>query len=48
MRKTIKTNIGELPIEDYYDIVAIQNGFDDYEDMKNQGYIINSCEMEEK
>lgn len=48
MSKTIKTNIGEIPIEDYCDIVAMQYGFDDYEDMKNQGYIIDSCKMEEE
>ena len=46
--KTFKTNMGEIPIEDYCDIVAMQNGFDSYEDMKNQGYIIELFGMEEK
>ena len=36
--KTVKTNIGEMPIEDYRDIRASQLGFDDYEDMYKQGY----------
>ena len=48
MRKTIKTNIGEIPIEDYCDIIAMQHGFDDYEDMKSQGCTINIPEMEEE
>jgi hypothetical protein len=38
MEKTVKTNIGEIPIEDYRDIKAQQFGFDDYEDMYSQGY----------
>ena len=36
--KTVKTNIGEMPIEDYRDIKARQLGFEDYEDMYAQGY----------
>lgn len=38
MNETVKTNIGEIPTEDYRDIVARQNGFEDYEDMYEQGY----------
>lgn len=38
MNETVKTNIGEMPIEDYRDIVAQQNGFEDYDDMYAQGY----------
>ena len=34
----VETNIGEMPIEDYQEIQAIQYGFDSYEDLKNQGY----------
>lgn len=41
-KETVKTNIGEMPIEDYRDIVAQQNGFEDYEDMYNQGYRIGT------
>ena len=46
--KTINTNMGEIPIKDYGDSVAMQNGFDSYEDMKNQGHIIELFGMEEK
>lgn len=38
MERTVKTNIGEMPIEDYRDIKARQLGFEDYEDMYEQGY----------
>lgn len=38
MERMVKTNIGEMPIEDYRDIKARQLGFEDYEDMYNQGY----------
>ena len=34
----VKTNIGEMPIEDYRDIKARQLGFEDYDDMYAQGY----------
>lgn len=36
--RTVKTNIGTMPIEDYQEIVAIQNGFDSYENLRKQGY----------
>lgn len=36
----VATNIGQIPLEDYQDIVAMQCGFSDYEDMRNQGYTI--------
>ncbi len=36
--KMIKTNVGEMPIEDYLYIRAIQYGFDSYEDLVSQGY----------
>jgi N12 class adenine-specific DNA methylase len=35
--QTVETNIGNVPIEDYREIIASQNGFDSYEDMYNQG-----------
>ncbi len=35
--QTVDTNIGDMPIEDYREITASQNGFDSYEDMYNQG-----------
>ena len=33
----VATNIGNVPIEDYREIVAAQNGFDSYEEMYNEG-----------
>jgi hypothetical protein len=45
----INTNMGKIPFGDYCDIIAIQNGFDDYCDMKNQGfYIDRGCVYEKK
>lgn len=38
MSTMIRTNIGAIPLEDYLDIKAIQLGFDDYEDLKSNGY----------
>ena len=35
--KTIKTNMSEIPNEDYCDIVAMQNGFDDYNVVHREG-----------
>lgn len=37
---TVKTNMGEMPKNDYYDIAAMQYGFDDYEDLKRHGYTL--------
>ena len=37
-RKEVQTNMGSIPIEDYREIKAMQNGFDSYDDMYNQGY----------
>lgn len=38
----VATNIGNVPIEDYREIVAIQNGFDSYEEMYNEGVRIGN------
>ena len=35
--QTVETNIDNVPIEDYREIQAVQNGFDSYEDMYSQG-----------
>ena len=35
--QTVDTNMGKMPIEDYREIVATQNGFDCYADMYSQG-----------
>lgn len=37
---TVNTNIGEMPLEDYLEIMALQYGFDSYEDLINQGFLI--------
>lgn len=39
--RTIKTNMGTMPVIDYLEIQAMQFGFDSYEDMKQQGYSID-------
>lgn len=38
--KTVKTNIGSIPVEDFLDICAMQHGFSDYNDLREQGYYI--------
>ena len=37
MEEYVKTNIGEIPLEDYYDIRAMQYGYESYQDMKECG-----------
>ena len=38
----VATNIGKVPIEDYREIVAFQNGFDSYDEMYNEGIRIGN------
>ena len=38
----VATNIGNIPIEDYREIVATQNGFDSYDEMYNEGIRIGN------
>lgn len=38
--KYVDTNMGTIPLKDYLEIIAIQHGFDSYEDMKANGYEI--------
>ena len=38
----VATNIGNVPIEDYREIVANQNGFDSYDEMYNEGIRIGN------
>jgi hypothetical protein len=40
-KRTVKTNMGTMPVIDYLEIQAMQFGFDSYEDMKKQGYSID-------
>lgn len=46
MSKMIKTNMGVMPLEDYLDIRARQCGFDDYEDLKRNGYDVEYSETD--
>lgn len=41
MEELISTNMGDIPKKDYLDIKAQEYGFDDYEDMRKQGYILD-------
>lgn len=36
--ETVETNIGNIPVAEYRDIMAQQAGFNDYADMRRQGY----------
>ena len=45
--KHVETNMGNMPLEYYYDIVAMQHGYDSYDDMKKDGLIIASPEIVE-
>lgn len=38
--KYVETNIGRIPLKDYREIIAMQCGFDSYEDMLKEGYCI--------
>lgn len=44
MLSDICTNIGTIPMEDYFDIVAIQYGFDSYDDLQAHGFYIDLSE----
>lgn len=40
MNDMVSTNVGLIPKEDYLDIVAMQYGFESYEDLKKSGFEI--------
>ena len=42
----VATNIGNVPIEDYREIVANQNGFDSYDEMYNEGTLLSQKMMQ--
>ena len=44
--RTVETNMGVMPVEDYRDIVAEQNGFDSYNHMRACGYRIGDDEYD--
>lgn len=41
----VKTNMGLVPLEDYYDMCSRQMGFDSYEDLRDNGYSIDKPEI---
>ncbi len=43
-RPWIKTNMGNMPVEDYLDIYSMQHGFEDYDDLCNSGYKVPGYE----
>ena len=44
----IKTNMGEMPLEDYLEIVAWQHGFDSYEELRYNGIAVDIEEKKQK
>ena len=44
--KMVQTNMGKIPLEDYLEIVAMQYGFDSYEELCSEG-LRSNCEYEE-
>ena len=48
MRKYVKTNMGSIPLEDYLEIRAQQLGFSSYKELREEGYMIDIPEVEEK
>lgn len=40
-RKYVSTNMGIMPLEDYYEIMAQQYGFSSYEEMREEGFSID-------
>lgn len=41
----VKTNLGIVPLTDYYEMVAVQNGFESYLEMKEDGYSIEKPQI---
>ena len=41
IKQEIQTNMGTMPKEDYKEIVAMQHGFDSYEEMVAAGYSVD-------
>lgn len=42
LKNYVATNIGNVPIEDYREMVAMQNGFDSYDEMYQEGFRIGN------
>lgn len=41
LEKFVKTNVGNIPLNDYLEIKATQNGFDSYKEMREEGVSID-------
>ncbi|WP_371289218.1 hypothetical protein [Dorea sp.] len=48
MSRMIQTNMGEMPLEDYLDIRALEYGFSSYKELKNEGFSIEIPEETKK
>ena len=42
LKSYVATNIGNVPVEDYREMVAMQNGFDSYDEMYQKGFRIGN------
>lgn len=40
MSRMIQTNMGEMPLQDYLDIRALECGFDSYKELEKEGFSI--------
>ena len=40
MSRMIQTNMGEMTLEDYLDIRALEYGFSSYKELENEGFSI--------
>lgn len=40
MSRMIQTNMGEMPLQDYLDIRALEYGFDSYKELEKAGFSI--------
>lgn len=43
--KTVTTNMGTMPLEDYLDMVAWNSGYDSYEEMEAAGLHIDVTKL---
>lgn len=45
MSRMIQTNMGEMPLQDYQDIRALECGFDSYKELEKEGFSIEIPEV---
>lgn len=48
MSRMIQTNMGEMPLEDYLDIRALEYEFSSYKELENEGFSIEMPEETRK